>query len=951
MKRLWLLLTTLGLGLLAGAASAQTGAVNGYCTLGGAHTTVSGLASANFHQGIIPKCTVTVYLTGTTTPATLYSNQFNAPLANPFTANADGSWLFFMAMGQGVDVQMSGGVGPNTYPAPVAYTDVLVGSTTANVYSAIGVLPVSNGGTGSATASLLLGNPVGNQIAIQPAGTTLAVNSLNGAQFPVTAKADAVVASGSMLVGSAILTTSSNTFNCATDSGKAIVVAGAGATQTSSTNLYGQLIPTALTATIASCQSATQVTLSANAAVSTTNAWMAFGTDDTATIRSCVNAGTNLGGVCALLSGRTYMASDSTPTIFITNTNGGVIEGNGATIISAATGPSTQSSNNQIFGVTSSLSQRYQIDGSVAIGAFTFTAHNVADAALLKPGQQIVLTETDSVVNDNEYVDWVQVASVSGATVTLAHASRMVFPGTHVWGPTSGLNWRIVTNLAQNVTIRNLKLINPNVAYSTGFVPSILGSGAQNLTLNNVTCVNASSNCFAADYDQGDKILNNHFYASQSPEFAVSVDETVANNTFSSLTAPINNLADACTGGVSANGIQIDLGTAFSSFTGNKIVNPCDSGITSYYGVHDNVISGNTVGYILGTDSRQHSGLVMTGGYRNRVADNTFAGAQGSTATVGIVTANTYPGSVIYSDQNIFSDNAVTGFVTPYSLGGTLKTDALYGVDPATRNLTFVTPIQIISTLGLGTEPGYGNPIVPAPVINGGGSHGIETQYGSSSGALVGYAGTIAGNAASFSATNATQTLSGVDKWHQTNSGFASALSQNDITGGFSVYNAPAGQADGTLAAFWGTPKFSVSVNGAVSAPSLSSGIANFTGAVTAASLSAPSGSISGSPICTTATGCGSGSNIANVAIALPTTAIAANTCTAAATVTMSGLLTTSTFTTAFATDPSAVVGWGANGGLAFEPWPTANTLNYKVCNQSPASVTPGALSLNVGAK
>lgn len=94
----------------------------------------------------------------------------------------------------------------------------------------------------------------------------------------------------------------------------------------------------------------------------------------------------------------------------------------------------------------------------------------------------------------------------------------------------------------------------------------------------------------------------------------------------------------------------------------------------------------------------------------------------------------------------------------------------------------------------------------------------------------------------------------------------------------------------------------------------------------------------------------GSG-GIANVQVVLPTTAITANTCTTVTTVTMTGVTTTSTFPTAFATDPSGVTGWGAVGGLTFVAWPTADTLNWKVCNVTAASITPGAMTLNVGAK
>jgi hypothetical protein len=89
---------------------------------------------------------------------------------------------------------------------------------------------------------------------------------------------------------------------------------------------------------------------------------------------------------------------------------------------------------------------------------------------------------------------------------------------------------------------------------------------------------------------------------------------------------------------------------------------------------------------------------------------------------------------------------------------------------------------------------------------------------------------------------------------------------------------------------------------------------------------------------------------IANIQIALPTTSIAANSCTTPATVSMPGLKTTSALLTAFATNPNSVNGWGLNGGLVFTAWPTANTLNWSVCNETSAAIVPGAMTLNVGA-
>lgn len=93
------------------------------------------------------------------------------------------------------------------------------------------------------------------------------------------------------------------------------------------------------------------------------------------------------------------------------------------------------------------------------------------------------------------------------------------------------------------------------------------------------------------------------------------------------------------------------------------------------------------------------------------------------------------------------------------------------------------------------------------------------------------------------------------------------------------------------------------------------------------------------------------GSLIANIQVALPTGALAANACSSALTATMTGLLTTSAFNMAWVGDVSAVNGWGSTGGLVLLPWPTANTFNYRVCNTTASSITPGAASVNVGAK
>jgi hypothetical protein len=132
--------------LFATVAGAQTAAVNGYCALGAAQANTSGLSSANYLQGVIPSCTVTVYLTGTTIKATIYSNGSGGALTNPFTANSDATWLFFAAVSQGYDVVLSGGNPPNVYPTP----KTLTGLYPSTQFSSPGVLSI-NGVMGSFT--------------------------------------------------------------------------------------------------------------------------------------------------------------------------------------------------------------------------------------------------------------------------------------------------------------------------------------------------------------------------------------------------------------------------------------------------------------------------------------------------------------------------------------------------------------------------------------------------------------------------------------------------------------------------------------------------------------------------------------------------------------------------------------------------------------------------------
>lgn len=88
---------------------------------------------------------------------------------------------------------------------------------------------------------------------------------------------------------------------------------------------------------------------------------------------------------------------------------------------------------------------------------------------------------------------------------------------------------------------------------------------------------------------------------------------------------------------------------------------------------------------------------------------------------------------------------------------------------------------------------------------------------------------------------------------------------------------------------------------------------------------------------------------IASGAKALATGAISSATCTSAQTDTATGAATTDTIIVTFSADPTSTTGYAASasGGLHIVSYPTADTANFKVCNNTGSSVTPGAVTLN----
>jgi hypothetical protein len=93
----------------------------------------------------------------------------------------------------------------------------------------------------------------------------------------------------------------------------------------------------------------------------------------------------------------------------------------------------------------------------------------------------------------------------------------------------------------------------------------------------------------------------------------------------------------------------------------------------------------------------------------------------------------------------------------------------------------------------------------------------------------------------------------------------------------------------------------------------------------------------------------GVSSTIASGTSALGTGAISSGACASAVTTTATNTTTTDVIWWGFNGDPTSTTGYSpsANGMLTIIAYPSANDVNFKVCNNTSASVTPGAITLN----
>jgi hypothetical protein len=90
---------------------------------------------------------------------------------------------------------------------------------------------------------------------------------------------------------------------------------------------------------------------------------------------------------------------------------------------------------------------------------------------------------------------------------------------------------------------------------------------------------------------------------------------------------------------------------------------------------------------------------------------------------------------------------------------------------------------------------------------------------------------------------------------------------------------------------------------------------------------------------------------IASGTASLSTSSVSSGGCNVT-TVAATGITTSSKIVATPNVDPTGVTGYGpsASGSLYVQAWPTANNINFKVCNNTGSPITPGALTLDYAA-
>jgi hypothetical protein len=359
---------------------------------------------------------------------------------------------------------------------------------------------------------------------------------------------------------------------------------------------------------------------------------MASGSDDTAAVQAAVDAG----GVVTFPAGQYLL----TKTVVVSKSNT-VIQGVGPTTIFTFKPalPLSKCVNDRAFTTPCDVffTPRRQITAPIAVGDSTFAASG--DLSDLVTGDWLIVTERDQKFADIVAVDWAQVASVAGATVTTAAPFRTAFSSAQPFDLNiSGLGFVKVPALVQGAEFRNLTV---NVPQPGADIPAISIFAALDTTVDRVTAYSASGQALYSFLAKGVVIQNSSGSSGTTlNEFAATVDLQLINNVFSV---------------TQSTGFGLDLASAFFTVSGNSVPVSQDIGMYLFIGIHDGIVENNQIAYV--TSSGNALGLLARGTQNVTIINNYFAGGAGATSMGLAIGPDDNEAVPIVSAHNVIAPN------------------------------------------------------------------------------------------------------------------------------------------------------------------------------------------------------------------------------------------------------------------------------------------------------
>jgi len=362
--------------------------------------------------------------------------------------------------------------------------------------------------------------------------------------------------------------------------------------------------------------------------------------DDTAAVQALLDAG----GVVTLEARDYYFSA-----MLNVTRAGTTLQGHGNSTVLHWTPPKAGSAvgckTDRAISVSCGLSnyKPTAITAPIAIGD---TSIEVADVTGINAGDWLMVGNWGVLGTYTAVVDWVQVASINGTTISLVSPTRVAFDATQPFAPYASGAGYVRTLGIHDVTLQDFA-VKIDAAPGAPNFPAVGSTGTLNLTIQRLTINDPAGNPLWTYYTKGTKLLDCVATgATVGTELASSVDTLVSGNQFNGV------------------GVSLDLGQAFFSFDHNTLNNVANIGLYLVDNVHDGAISANTIGYVAAVSIQNTTGIYLSGSPNIQVTGNTLLGGAGN--SIGIYAS---PGSAppfSWPDTgDILTGNTIQGFVTP----------------------------------------------------------------------------------------------------------------------------------------------------------------------------------------------------------------------------------------------------------------------------------------------